>query len=380
MGSFGSELSFDAALCATPWGVMIRVRRATPGSKLWYITPLLASIRDTQTGMSNLGMVVVVAGLAVSVGCASYDVSGTARAPLPLPPDIQRYYQCPSSEVKVTVRTTETHPEYSVKEVTLSVGDSNEPIRVEWFAPNVTGRCPLILVSPIRGSDTIVVDGCARMFAICGYHAAIVKRDRFNFKPDGPLTQIEDSLRGDVIRHREALDWLLKQPGVDGDRVAAFGVSYGAIITSVMAAVDPRVKVCVLDLAGGPLAGVMRTSVEHSVRQNWSRSRRCHALTDKELYEAMGNVIRTDPVKLAPYLARDHVLMLIARFDSSVPTRYQVRLWRALGKPRADFVPLGHYTSILMLPVHRVSVMHFFEENLERNPSSPVATAIQAKN
>ena len=109
-------------------------------------------------------------------------------------------------------------------------------------------------------------------------------------------------------------------------------------------------------------------------------ARRYHSLTDEQLYEAMGKVIRTDPVKLAPYLPRDHVLMLIARFDSSVPTRYQVRLWRALGKPRADFVPLGHYTSILMLPAHRLNVMRFFEENLERTTSSPVATAIHAKN
>jgi hypothetical protein len=330
--------------------------------------------------MSKLGMVVVVAGLAASIGCASYDVSGTARVALPLPPDIQRYYQCSSGEVTATVRTMETYPEYTVKEVTLSIAGSRGPIHVEWFVPNVPDRCPLILCSPIRGSDTLVVGGCARIFASCGYQAAIVKRARFRFNPAGPLTQVEDSLRDAVIRHREALDWLVKQPGVDPDRVGTFGISYGAIITSVVAEVDPRVKACVLDLAGGPLAGVMRTSVEPSLRRDWNRSRRCHSLTNKELFEEMGNVIRTDPVKLAPYLPRDHVLMLIARFDSSVPTRYQVRLWRALGKPRADFVPLGHYTSILMLPAHRVSVMHFFEDNLAPASSSPVATAIQAKN
>ncbi len=330
--------------------------------------------------MSKLVAVVVVAGLVASVGCASYDVAGIAHAALPLPPDIQQYYQCPSSGVAATVRTTEQHPEYSVREVTLSVAGSNEPIRVEWFVPNVPQRCPLILVSPIRGSDTIVVDGCARVFASCGYHAAIVKRARFKFQPDGPLAQVEDSLRDAVIRHRQALDWLIEQPGVDPDRVGAFGVSYGAIITSVMAAVDPRVKVCVLDLAGGPLPGVMRASVEPGLRRNWNRSRRCHSLTDKQLYEAMGRVIRTDPVKLAPYLPRDRVFMLIARFDSSIPTRYQVRLWRALGKPRADFVPLGHYTSILMLPAHRLNVVRFFDENLERPFASPMAAAIQAKN
>lgn len=330
--------------------------------------------------MSKLGMAVVAAGLAASVGCASYDVAGTARAALPLPPDIQQYYQSPSSKVTVTVRTTERYPEYTVKDVALTVGDSKEPIQIEWFAPNVPERCPLILCSPIRGNDTIVVDGCARVFASCGYQAAIVKRARFHFKAAGPLTQVEDSLRDAVIRHREALDWLLEQPGVDPDRVGAFGVSYGAIITSVVAAVDPRIKICVLDLAGGPLAGVMRTSAEQSLRRNWSQSRRCHSLTDKQLYEAMGNVIRTDPIKLAPYLARDRVLMLIARFDSSVPTRYQVKLWRALGKPRADFVPLGHYTSILMLPAHRISVMHFFEDNLDHTTRSPVTIAVQAKN
>jgi hypothetical protein len=102
-------------------------------------------------------------------------------------------------------------------------------------------------------------------------------------------------------------------------------------------------------------------------------------LTSKQVYEELENVIRTDPVKLAPYVARDDVLMLIARFDHSVPTRYQLQLWRALGKPRADFVLLGHYTSILALPAHRLSIMNFFEEKFAK-PTQPAATgAIQLK-
>jgi hypothetical protein len=124
----------------------------------------------------------------------------------------------------------------------------------------------------------------------------------------------------------------------------------------------------------------MESSEERSLRQSWIRSRTSHDMTNKELYKALGDVIRTDPVKLAPYVARDKVLMLIARFDSSVPTRYQIKLWRALGKPRADFVPLGHYTSILVLPVHRLSVMRFFEENFERPVLKPAQTAAQARN
>ncbi|MGA2138424.1 MAG: CocE/NonD family hydrolase [Verrucomicrobiia bacterium] len=324
-------------------------------------------------------MMAVVACLSAA-GCTSYQASGSPRAALPLPPEIQQYYAYGSNAVSASVTMVEEHPAFSVKEVTLSVTGSRWPIRILWFAPKTSERRPLILISPIRGSDTVVVDGCARAFAGSGYHAAIIKRARFDFDPTGPLTQVEDSLRTAVIRHREALDWLVRQPVVDLDRVAAFGISYGAIVSSILAAVEPRVKICVLDLAGGPLPGVMESSEEHSLRRSWVRSRDSHDLTNKELYHALGDVIRTDPVKLAPYVARDKVLMLIARFDSSVPTRYQIKLWQALGKPRADFVPLGHYTSILALPVHRLSVMRFFEDNFERPVLKPAQTATQARN
>jgi hypothetical protein len=331
--------------------------------------------------MNRFGtLMMAVTACMTAAGCTSYQTSGSPRAALPLPPEIQRYYEYSSNVETVNVSTVEQHPAFSVKEVTLWVAGARWPIHLVWYAPNVSGSRPLILISPIRGSDTVVVDGCARAFAASGYHAAIIKRARFNFDPTGPLTQVEDSLRNAVIRHREALDWLVRQPGVDLDHVAAFGISYGAIVSSILAAVEPRVKICVLDLAGGPLPGVMESSEEQSLRRSWIRSRTSHELTNKELYKALSDVIRTDPVKLAPYVARDRVLMLIARFDSSVPTRYQIKLWRALGKPRADFVPLGHYTSILVLPVHRLSVMKFFEENFERAVIKPAQTATQAKN
>jgi len=330
--------------------------------------------------MSHTGLIIPIVALMATAGCASYQGTGTARAALPLPPALKDYYRYPPIESKAVVRVTERNPSYTVSEVTLPVAGSTDPIRIVWYAPVVAGRQPLILVSPIRGSDTIVVDGCARVFASSGYHAAIVKRARFDFNPAGPLTQVEDSLRNAVIRHREALDWLLAQPGIDKDRVAAFGISYGAIITASLAAVEPRIKVCVIDLAGGPLAGVMRLSEEHSLRRSWKRSKEDHDLTSEQLYEALRGIIRTDPVKLAPYVARDNVLMLIARFDSSVPTKYQVKLWHALGKPRADFVPLGHYTSILALPAHRLSIMRFFEEKFSEPPSTPAPAGVQARN
>lgn len=326
------------------------------------------------------GMTMAVVALATGIGCASYETSGSPRAALPLPPEVAQYYRCPSIKPTPVVQPLEQHPDYTVKDVTLFDAGSADPIKVVWFSPATPGRHPLILISPIRGSDTIVVDDCARVFAKCGYQAAIVKRAHAKFHRDGPLTQVEDTLRSAVIRERQALDWLLEQPGIDADRVASFGISYGAIIDSALAAVEPRIKYHVIDLAGGPLAGVMRSSDELSLRRDWNYMRVNHDLTGKQVYKSLQDIIRTDPVKLAPYVSRDDVLMLIARFDHSVPTTYQLKLWKALGKPRADFVLLGHYTSILALPAHRLSIMKFFEEKFaEPVVSVPSPVIIQAK-
>jgi hypothetical protein len=313
--------------------------------------------------MNGVRRMLGIVSLLALVGCASYHPTGPARAALTLPDGIRQYYAYPPGEPQVSLRTTEQHPNYSVTEVTLTEPGTSERIQLTWYAPVACKPCPLILISPIRGSDTFVVDGCAQIFAEQGWHAVIIKRLRHKLDPGGPVSQVEDFLRTAVIRHRQALDWLLTQPNVDPNRVGTFGISYGAIINAALAAVEPRTKVHVIDLAGGPLPGVLKTSEEHSLRRDWDRSRDSHELTNKQFYHALQEVVRTDPVKLAPYVDRDRVLMLIARFDRSVPTPYQLRLWRALGQPRADFVPLGHYTSILALPAHRQNLMNFFAQH-----------------
>jgi len=323
--------------------------------------------------------ILAIASLSTAAGCASYRPDQPPRAALPLPANIRQYYSYPRAETTAVVRTAEVLAAYTVKDVSLTVPDSPKPIEIVWYAPITSEPRPLILISPIRGSDTFVVDGCARLFASRGYHAAIVKRFQFHYDPDEPLSQVENFLRTAVIRHRQALDWLLVQPNVDADRVATFGISYGGIINAALAAVEPRAKFHVIDLAGGPLPGVMKSSDEHSIRRDWNRSRRDHDLTNRQLYEAFQKVVCTDPVKLAPYVATDRVLMLIARLDRSVPTQYQLNLWRALGKPRADFVYLGHYTSILALPGHRTSILKFFEENFDQPVPVARADVVQAK-
>src|SRR5271169_2726419 len=103
--------------------------------------------------MIKLGTGAMVVVLLTATGCASYHAFGTARAVLPLPPELQQYYDYPPSDQPAQVRLIEQHPTYSVKRVTLGSAGDDEPIQLIWYAPNTTKPSPLILISPIRGSD-----------------------------------------------------------------------------------------------------------------------------------------------------------------------------------------------------------------------------------
>ena len=96
-----------------------------------------------------------------------------------------------------------------------------------------------------------------------------------------------------------------------------------------------------------------------------------HDLTNRELYQQWQAIIQTDPLRLAPHVDPDRVLMVIALFDHSVASADQLSLWRALGKPETMFVPLGHYTSILVLPFQRAVILRFFEDQFAKPAGSP---------
>ena len=63
---------------------------------------------------------------------------------------------------------------------------------------------------------------------------------------------------------------------------------------------------------------------------------------------------------IKPILGCEAYISPTTRFDRSVPYRYGLALWRALGRPERVLVPLGHYTTFLLLPwLERRAMDHF---------------------
>ena len=61
--------------------------------------------------------------------------------------------------------------------------------------------------------------------------------------------------------------------------------------------------------------------------------------------------------------------MVIAVFDRTIGRANAIRLWAALGRPTAVFLPLGHYTAYFSLPYLKYRSLRFFKEKLEAGGS-----------
>ena len=113
----------------------------------------------------------------------------------------------------------------------------------------------------------MVVDYFAKYYAKHGFIAAIVHRKEIFWNKGEGSEQIEQYLRMSIIRIRQALDWLLSQPGVDTQRIGAFGISYGAIMHSMLAAVDDRIKYHILAMPAAPLADVIVACLDPAIKK-----------------------------------------------------------------------------------------------------------------
>lgn len=226
-----------------------------------------------------------------------------------------------------------------------------------------SGKKPLIIISPILGGN-MIVDIFAKYFAKHGYVAVIVYRKKsFYDESFGETEQVEKYLRSSVIRLRQAVDWLETQPEVDPDRIGAFGISYGAILHSVLAAIEPRIKTHILAMPAGDLPDVIMECPDGGVRKlvkyleklDWPR---------EKIYYSLQNTIVTDPIRFAPYVNKNKIMMFAALFDRIVGTPRTFKLWNEMGRPKLKTIPLGHYGGLLVYPYLRWSSLQFFRSRL----------------
>ena len=303
-------------------------------------------------------------------GCASL-IHHPAAPPAvpPLPAEIAAYYDYPDHEPKATmqlVRANDRFREYLVTfPLSVSGFEPTEPVvEFEWFESTQPGRRPAIVFNPILGGDYPLERGLCRSFARQGFHVAMVHRKTLKISPEHSVDRIELLLRQGVVRIRQVVDWMSAQDQVDATRIGSFGISMGGIAGVIVAAVEPRLKVHVVALAGGTIADVLTWTHDPLLARPRAKYLAHQQIDLKTLDQRLRETIKTDPILLAPYVNPDTLLMFIALLDRTVGRGNSFRLWHALREPPVVFLPFGHYTSYLALPYLRYQSLRFFKRTL----------------
>lgn len=238
--------------------------------------------------------------------------------------------------------------------------------RIDFYIPadlKPGEKRPVILVSSILGG-TMVVDHFARYYAGRGFIAALVHRKRVYWDDKQDMQQVEDYLRASIIRLRQAIDWIELQPEVDPERIGSFGISYGAILHAVLAAVEPRIRFHVLAMPAGPIADVIMDCPDKAITKLVRQVHEKYGWDHDFIYKQLQETIVTDPMIVAPYIPRERVQVYISLFDKVVGASRSWDLWRKMGKPELRLMPFGHYGGVAILPYLQSASLISFKRNL----------------
>lgn len=317
-------------------------------------------------------------------GCTAWQPLRHTDVPSGPPEFYQHYYDYPKAAPTAEITQEENTSSYTMKRVEIPLSLPHELLpknldslkahveeiktsdaktaldqklrytnRIDFYVPKkikAGEKRPAILISPILGGN-MVVDHFARYYAGRGYVAAIVHRKRLIWEDDWEDVQdVENYMRTSIIRIRQALDWLEVQPEVDSHRIGAFGISYGAILHSILAVIEPRIRYHVLAMPAAPLPDVIIHCPEKAILKLIRKAEEKHGLTREEVYQQLQEKLKTDPIYFAPYVNRDKVQVYVALFDRVVGASRSLGLWKAMGKPKLKVLPFGHYGGILVFP------------------------------
>jgi hypothetical protein len=324
----------------------------------------------------------LLCGLALLLGgsCAPADMDRHYAGPRSMPPAMLAYYSYAKQPIAAAVQVRKQKKGYDILRIEFPSALNvfgHENIKVDYYVRRVPAgasgeatsprryepRQATVLMLPISGGVDFSVEGFAQLFVTQGINCAIVHNRKVEIEQTQSAAEVEAYFRQTVLDNRQVLDYLVTRPDVDPNRLGCLGLSLGGIKASLVAAVDSRIRCSVLGLAGGSMADIALHSGEPRLKKfvddlQWA------GVPADVLYTELRDKIRTDPLRLGPYLDARTTLLFIAGLDRVVPTWTGQQLRRAIGGPRTIYLLAGHYTSFLYLPYAWWESLRFVKEKL----------------
>ncbi len=241
---------------------------------------------------------------------------------------------------------------------------------VDWFEPHSTeplqetgAPYPLVMNGPITGGRMHLENNFSRYFADHGMAVCLVHRPKAYDDQPHKIEETGYWWRMMTWQSRLAYRWALAEQNVDSQRTATFGISNGGFRHTFFAALEPGIKAHVICLAGGDLAGILaETDIIAEQREELIAELE---IEPDQFREWLQDRIELEPLDFAGHTDPHKVLMICARFDTTVPYKNGVLLWEAFGRPEFIALPAGHYTSAFAIPYIKRQALSFIQKRFE---------------
>jgi hypothetical protein len=115
---------------------------------------------------------------------------------------------------------------------------------------------------------------------------------------------------------------------------------------------------------GGSLPYVLVNSDERRIVEATEAAKARLSMDDEQLLDFLSENIETDVLALAAHMNADRVLMVLTKYDTTVPYDSQLRLRDAMGNPEAITLPTSHNMAAAYLFYLRSRVLKFFDRKL----------------
>ncbi len=249
------------------------------------------------------------------------------------------------------------------------------PLRV--FVPSTKAPAPAVLIFHYWGATDIQIErtlagelnrrGIVAAVMTLPFHMARapagVRSGDLALQPDP--AKLMESMRQAVLDARRSLDFLATRSEVRMDKVGICGTSLGAVVTALVAAIDPRITE-----AGFLLGGV---DIAHII---WSSSRvvgpreamRRHGMTEDKLRALLA------PIEPATYLKVHRPLssfVIGGEFDTVVPRRSTEELIDALATKNVLWINTGHYGGVFVQRRLLREMSNYFNTEMKGQPFVP---------
>ena len=204
----------------------------------------------------------------------------------------------------------------------------------------------LVLLHGLGGSKEVMA-GLALAAAQAGYASLAIdeygqgERAASTHLPKTQAEQLATGVRQTVVDVRRSLDYLATRPEINSQRIGLAGISLGAIIGTVTAGVEPRIKATALISGGGDWGLILKTL---SANRADVGGRSTAGIKGLDYGQVSAFLAPEDPLTFAPHVSPRALLMLHGRKDEVIVPQAAQELFDAAREPKEIlwFAPYGH--------------------------------------